>query len=169
MANPKDRIRAGLDAHERAKNGPTTPKLAALAGVTGDLNSLSKIVSSVKSARTRLVQLRAAEVKEADAMSIAIRAEWKDRGVSIDERGIRSSEITDTQRRTSIDADIKQARKERQAITAEERAELTATLRDAKAQLDLVREFWSSHVAVASTDPPRGRASMAFSNRFRNT
>ena len=99
MANPKDLIRAGLDAHERAKAGPTAPKLAVLAGVTGDIASLSEIVSGVKKARARLVQLRKAEVEEASAMSVAIRGEWKDRGVNIDERGIRSSEITDTQRR----------------------------------------------------------------------
>ena len=148
MANPKDLIRAGLDAHERAKNGPTTPKLAALAGITGDIHSLSEIVTNVKKARTRLVALKKAEVEEADAMAVAIKAVWKDRGVSIDERGIRSDNFTGTQRRKFIEDDIKQARKERQAITVEERAKHVVTLREAKTNLDLVRELWPSHVAV---------------------
>ena len=146
MANPKDLIRTGLDAHERAKAGPTAPKLAALAGITSDIHSLSEIVTNVKKARTRLVALKKAEVEEADAMAVAIKAVWKDRGVSIDERGIRSDNFTGTQRRKFIEDDIKQARKERQAITAEERAKLGSTLREAKAQLDLVRGFWSSQV-----------------------
>ena len=148
MANPKDLIRAGLDAHERAKAGPTAPKLAALAGITGDIHSLSEIVTNVKKARTRLVSLKKAEVEEATAMSVAIKAEWKDRGVSIDDRGIRSDSFTGTQRRKAIQDDIRTARKERMAITAEERAKHVVTLREAKTNLDLVRDLWSSPVAL---------------------
>lgn len=148
MANPIDKIRAGLDAHERAKAGPTTPKLAVLAGITGDPESIKTICDSVKKARTRLVQLRASEVESAQKAADAIRLDWKDKGVSIDERNIRTDSVGGTQRRKFVEADIKAARKERLAATADERAKLGATLREAKASLDLVRDLWSSPVAV---------------------
>lgn len=148
MANPTATIRAGLDAHERAKVGPTKPKLAVLAGVTGDIPSISKICASVRNARARLVQLRAFEVTDAAKAVDAIRLDWKDRGVSIDENNIRSDSFTGTERRKFIEADVKAARKERMAATADERAKLAGTLREAKASLDLVRGLWSSPVAV---------------------
>jgi hypothetical protein len=61
--------------------------------------------------------------------------------VSIDERGIRSDSFTGTQRRKAIADDIRTAQKERMAITADERATLGATLREAKESLDLVRDL----------------------------
>ena len=82
-----------------------------------------------------------AEVEDAKKAADKIKAEWKDKGVSIGERGIRSNSLTGTQRRKFVEADIKAARKERLEKTADERAKLGATLREAKESLDLVRDL----------------------------
>ena len=148
MANPKAIIRAGLDAHERAKAGPTTPKLAALAGITGDPVSIQTICARVKTARERFAHLQAAEVEAAKISAADIKAGWRDRGVSIDENGIRSDSFTGTERRKLVAFDIKAAHMERKAATEDERAKLTTLLREAKTSLDLIRDLWSSQVAV---------------------
>lgn len=148
MANPIEKIRRGLDAHERAKVGPTAPKLAALAGITGDPNSIQTICDNVRKARARLVQLRAVEVTAAKKAAEDIRAEWKDKGVSIDERGVRTDSLDGTQRRKFIEADIRTAHKERMAKTADEREKHATTLAEANASLDNIRDLWSSPVAV---------------------
>jgi len=148
MVTPTQKIRAGLDAHERDRAGQTTPKLAVLAGITGDPNSIQTICASVKKARERLVAIRAVEAKAASLASEAAHLEWRDRGVSIDESNIRTDSMGGTNRRRFIEADIRNARKARLEKTAEERAKLAATLREAKASLDLVRDLWASPVAV---------------------
>ena len=66
------------------------PKLAALAGVTGNPDSIKSIFDTVRAARKQLFAMREVENKAAKESNDAIRADWRDKGVSIDEKGFRT-------------------------------------------------------------------------------
>jgi hypothetical protein len=120
-------------------------------GVKSTIANLQEINTKATKTRARLHQLRTAEVESAQTAADTIKAKWKDQGVSIDEKGIRTDNLGDQQRRKFVEVDIKTARTERLAKTAEERAKLIATLGETRETLALVRRNWANPVGILMT------------------
>jgi len=149
MTTPNETIRAGLDAHERAKSSGGKAKLASLASAPNTIPKMTELRQVVFLARNRLSAIRTAAVEAMRKHREKVEAEYGDLGWVENENGKgRIDTLGASQRKRMIDGAIRKFQKEQDAKTADERATLLDGMQDAKAALDLVRDSWQSPVGV---------------------
>lgn len=152
MNNPTARIRAGIDAIDRAKLNPGTFKLSALASAPSTIAEISEITVRASKARDHLHKMRAASVTAVEKHRDKITAEYADLGMVEHESGRgRLDTLGADRRKKMIDGAIKTFRKTLNAETADERAKLLAEQRAARETLDLVRRAWTLPVDALMT------------------
>ena len=149
MPTPKETIGRGLDAHARAQDKTKPFKLAHLAKLPGSIPELATLTNSTKTKRDRLHAIRKDSVAAVETRSQKITADFANVGMVDGERpGTRIDTLGATQRRKLVDRAIADARKEINADTADERAEILAALRADAETLKLVRDVWASPTAI---------------------
>ncbi len=146
MSTATSKIRAGLDAHERAKSGGTF-NLSNLAGAPASVSDLNDLANKATAKRDRLKVL-------AESINAAVEKYKTQKTVEYAELGrIRDGNLVtdtlgETRRRAMLEREVAKFTRDARKVSADERSRLLSELHDITSKIAAVRDSWSDPVAV---------------------
>lgn len=149
MTTPQDKIRSGLDAHDRAKSGSGTFNLDSLKGAPASIADLQALANKATSKRDRLKVLSSGIVDAIEKHLEKKRAEYAELG-KVREGNLIRDELGDNRRRTMLEREVSRFSRDARKISAEERSTLVAELRDITTKLEATKGSFTDPVSLLS-------------------
>lgn len=150
MSAPTEKIRAGLDAHERAKASGSIP-YSNLIEVPRTTSEVSNLAARAKTLRDRFKAITEGVNSHLAKYRAETEARFADFGKTKDENGVIRDSVGDTQRRKAIEDDVAAHRRDVLKISADDRASILAEIREINRKLTSVADMHNDAVSILMT------------------
>lgn len=137
MSTPTSKIRAGLDAIERAKSGESF-NLANLKGAPASVSDLNSLANKMTAKRDRLKVLAESIRTTVEKFTAEKKAEYAELG-RVRDGNLITDTMGETRRRAMLDRAVAKFTRDARKVSADERARLMSEIRDITSRLAAVR------------------------------